>query len=255
MGGRPNARRQLAPARPQAERSNVQRSSNCIRSSASIDASSISYALAALGPRPRRCNSMKHITFPQFTGLRCLMMPYIQGDSGSVPEAYRPYAQILDSVFHKKGDIGHLTIDESITQPGQPHRGARAKYPRALHTEAGRSIDVFSWGSTTRWGDNVNVTLDREARVLLANSIDDTCAIWNTIHEDTTNDGDIGHMAHLYPYENAILMKAGDIHNIGILTPHESLPIQQPTRRQFLRIVSNHVHGTAPYFTTNPLLK
>lgn len=193
------------------------------------------------------------IHFPDFSGIRCLMMPYIQGDPDSVPKNYSAYSEILASVFFKPGDIGFLTIDESEVKKGTPHRGARAKTDRAIHTEAGRRPDkVYVWGGG--WGSSHAVTLDGGVEILLANSIDDSCAVWNSTHFDTSIDGDIGHQSDWYPYEAAQLMKAGEVHQIGMFTPHESLPVKQTQNRQFLRILSSGVHGREPYFTINPLL-
>lgn len=190
------------------------------------------------------------VTFPEYSGIRCLMMPYIQGDPTSVPDIYAPYRSIIASTFLTEGDRGFLTIDESVVTKGTPHRGARAMFGRALHTEAGRRPDsAFNW-----WGSTHSVTLDRDVEILLANSLDDTCAVWGGEYENTTLDGDIGFAADLYPYEEATLMKAGEIHRIGILTPHESLPVLWTVRRQFLRIISSGVHGREPYFTVNPLM-
>ena len=111
------------------------------------------------------------------------------------------------------------------------------------------------WGSEGGgWGRRHLVTLDANVEVLLANSVDNTCAIWDSVHENTSLDGDIGYAAAQYPYEDAIMVQAGDVHKIGIFTPHESLPVKQDTPRQFLRIVSSGVHGREPYFTENPLL-
>jgi hypothetical protein len=67
-------------------------------------------------------------------------------------------------------------------------------------------------------------------------------------------DGDIGHLADQYPYDKAVFMKTGEVHKIGILTPHESIPVKENTFRQFLRIVSSGVHGRESYFTVNPLM-
>ena len=208
--------------------------------------------------------------FPEFSGIRCLMMPYIQGDSASVPDIYAPYRDIVDSVFLQKGDIGFLTIDESLAIAGTPHRGQRAKYGRALHTEVGKVPgQIYCWGGGGGWGKpspspkpkpkpkpkpRHRVTLDRDVRILLANNLDDSCAVWDAEHEDTSLDGDIGHAAADYPYSNAIFLKAGEVHDIGILTPHESLPVRQDFNRQFLRIVSSGVHGREEYFTRNPLI-
>ena len=97
-------------------------------------------------------NEPQQITFPEFSGIRCLMMPYIQGDPESVPKTYEPYRGIIESVFLKRGDLGFLTIDESPVVAGMPHRGARARFARALHTEAGRDPNkIYCWGGGG-WG-------------------------------------------------------------------------------------------------------
>lgn len=203
-------------------------------------------------PQPHSSRTGQVIEFPKFTGVRCLMMPYIQGDADSVPDIYAPYRDIIESVFIKKGDLGFLTIDESPALAGKPHRGDRAKFGRAIHTEAGKHPhkDGYQWG----WGGRKRVTLDRDVKILLANNLDGSCAVWDAEHEDTSLDGDIGHIADLYPYDSAILMKAGEVHQIGILTPHESLPVRKDFNRQFLRIISSGVYGREEHFTANPLV-
>lgn len=195
------------------------------------------------------------IEFPKFSGIRCLMMPYVQGTPASVPEVYAPYGEIIESVFLRKGDVGFLTIDESPVAKGSAHRGQRAKYARALHTEAGRDPNrIYCWGGGG-WGRVPHrVTLDRDVKILLANNLDGSCAVWDVDHENTSPDGDIGHAANDYPYADAIFMKAGEVHEIGILTPHESIPVNRSVNRQFLRIVSSGVHGREQYFTQNPMV-
>lgn len=191
------------------------------------------------------------ITFPAFTGTRCLMMPYIQGEPDSVPAEYHAYADVIRNVVVKRGDIGYLTIDESLAEQGKPHRGKRARYGRALHTEAGLRHGYYAWGT---WGGREEVRLDRDVQVLLANNLDDSCALWDAEHLDTSLDGDIGYAAGQYPYSAAVMVKAGEVHQLGIFTPHESLPVERDTNRQFLRIIGAGVHGREPYFTRNPLL-
>ena len=180
-------------------------------------------------------------------------MPYIQGNSASVPATYAPYREIINSVFLRKGDIGFLTIDESLATEGKPHRGQRAKYARALHTEVGRDPNkLYCWG----WSKPPHrVTLDRNVRILLANNLDKSCAVWDREHENTSPDGDIGYVATQYTYTDAAFLKAGEVYEIGILTPHESLPVLQDFNRQFLRIISSGVHGREDYFTQNPLVQ
>ena len=199
--------------------------------------------------------SVGHIAFPAFSGIRCLMMPFIQGDPESVPKAFRTgYESVIETLASEPGKIGFLTIDESLAVAGNPHRGDRAKFGRALHTEAGRRPGhIYAWGGGG-WGNSHQVTLDRDVQILLANSLDGSCAIWDAEHEDTSLDGDIGYAADQYPLSDAYIMRAGEVRRIGILTPHESLPVHANTNRQFLRIVSSGVHGREPYFTENPLL-
>jgi hypothetical protein len=91
-------------------------------------------------------------------------------------------------------------------------------------------------------------------KILIASNLDDSCAVWDREHEDTSSDGDIGNCADLYPYEEGRFLKAGEVAEIGILTPHESLPVARDFDRQFLRIISSGVHGREPYFTQNPLV-
>jgi len=197
-----------------------------------------------------------NIEFPKFSGLRCLMMPYIQGDITSLPIDYAPYYEILDSLFLEKGEIGFLTIDESPVKAGVAHRGARAKYDRAIHTEAGRNpLKAHRWGGGgSRWGDKDDVELEDNVQILLANNLDLSCAIWDTEHLNTTLDGDLGEFSDLYSYKNAIFTKPGEVWQIGILTPHESIPVKEDFNRQFIRIVSSGVHGRESYFTINPLI-
>lgn len=193
------------------------------------------------------------ITFPKFSGVQCLMMPYIQGDPTSVPDGYRAYGEILESVFLQSGEIGFLTIDESPVIAGTPHRGSRAKFGRALHTEAGQNplTRNYRWGGGT-WGGREAVTLDPDLRVLIASNLDDSCAVWDAEHNPTSLDGDIGFASVQYPYTAARFLKAGDVCNIGILTPHESIPVKQDGNRQFLRIVGAGVYGREEYFSVNP---
>lgn len=195
------------------------------------------------------------IAFPDFTGIRCLMMPFIQGEPESVPFSYRgSYSDVLSRLYFKKGDIGYLTIDESAGMMGEPHRGFRSQYGRALHTEAGRHPDkVYAWGGGG-WGKSHRVTLSRDVGVLLASNIGESCALWDAEQAETSLDGDIGYLSNEYPYSDAVFLAAGEVYEIGILTPHESLPLKADTNRQFIRIVSSGVTGREAYFTQNPLV-
>jgi hypothetical protein len=191
------------------------------------------------------------IDFPTYAGKRCLMMPYIQGRPESVPlELREGYEEILENLVLEPGKMGWLTIDESLVQAGNPHRGDRAKHGRALHTEVNNDS---RWGGGG-WGKKSPVYLTRDTRILVASSLGGTTAYWDAEQEETTEDGDIGHLAHLYPMDNAIILGAGEVAEFGIFTPHESLPVTESAERQFIRIIGQGVSGREPYFTENPLL-
>lgn len=197
-------------------------------------------------------SSASPIAFPAYDSKRCLMMPYIQGRPESVPEELRTgYEEILETLILEDGETGWLTIDESEVVAGKAHRGDRSKHGRALHTEVNNDS---RWGGGG-WGNKKSpVYLTRDTRILVASSIGGTTAYWDAEQVETTEDGDIGHLAHLYPMEDAIILDAGEVAEFGIFTPHESLPVEESAKRQFIRIIGQGVSGREPYFTENPLL-
>jgi hypothetical protein len=194
------------------------------------------------------------IEFPTFQSKRCLMMPYVQGRPESVPESLRTgYESILEDLAFEPGQTGWLTIDESVVQAGSAHRGDRSKHGRALHTEVNNE-SRWGGGSGGGWGKKSPVYLTRDTRILVASSLGGTTAVWDAEQTDTTEDGDIGHLAHLYPMETAKILSPGEVVEFGIFTPHESLPVAQSTPRQFIRIIGQGVSGREDYFTINPLM-
>lgn len=196
------------------------------------------------------------VEFPTFADRRCLMMPYVQGRPESVPAPLREgYETMLSDLVFEDGQIGFLTIDESIVTGGNAHRGDRSKHGRALHTEVNNE-SRWGGGSGGGWGTRGQspVYLRRETRILVASSLGGTTAVWDAEQVETTEDGDIGHLAHLYPFEDARILKAGEVCEFGIFTPHESLPVAETQERQFIRIIGQGVSGREPYFTVNPLV-
>lgn len=196
---------------------------------------------------------LNKIQFPEFTGIKCNMMPFIQGDSSSLPEIYKPYAKIIDDNFLEKGEIGYLTIDEAFVKAGRSQRGYNsAGINRNVHIEVGRNHDVNRWGSS--WAGKTNTILDNNTMVLIANNIADTCRVWDTLEFGETIDGDLSAYIDKYPEETGILLKDGELAKISIFTPHECIAQKVSANRQFFRIVGKGVKGREPYFTINPLL-
>lgn len=197
------------------------------------------------------------MAFPDYTGARCYMMPFIQGRPESLPEEYASYADIVERLAlpGEDGRVGLITIDESVVSAGTSQRGYGSG-ERTIHTEACVSGERLSWGPTDpTWGPSPWVRLERDVRVLIANSIDDTCMLWDVEVTDTTPDGDLSHRADEFPRQTGRLMKAGEVMEIGIFTPHEPIAQAEGGKRQFFRIVGQGVHGREDYFTRNPVLE
>jgi len=193
------------------------------------------------------------IEFPSFTGISCNMMPFIQGDPNSLPDPYKPYAHIIEENFLEKGEIGLLSIQESYVESNTSQRGYNsAGIPRNVHIEVGRGNGYNRWGSS--WGGRDLTRLEDSTMVLIANSISDTCRVWNSKDLRYTPDGDLSEYIEDYPEESGIMLKSGELARISIFTPHECVAQKHSGYRQFFRIVGMGVKGREPYFTINPLI-
>lgn len=199
---------------------------------------------------------VNNIQFPQYTGIKCNMMPIIQGDSSSLPDIYKPYANIVDQNYLEKGEIGYLTIDESFVEGGKSQRGYNSMgINRNVHIEVGRKPNLNYWGGGgSSWGGKFNTLLDDETMVLIANSISDTCRVWNTKEMGYTKDGDLSAYLDKYPENTGLMMKSGEVAKISIFTPHECINQKESGKRQFFRLVGKGVTGREDYFTINPIL-
>lgn len=195
------------------------------------------------------------ITFPTFTGIKCNMMPFIQGDSSSLPKEYNSYAEIIKNNYLEKGEIGLLTIDESFVDRGKSQRGYNSKgINRNVHIEVGILENYNQWGGGNSWGGKPNTILDEATMVLIANSLSNTCRVWDNLEKRYTKDGDLSNYIDEYPEENGYLLKFGEVAKISIFTPHECVAQKESGNRQFFRIVGKGVQGRELYFTKNPLL-
>ena len=199
---------------------------------------------------------VNNIKFPEFTGIRCNMMPFIQGDSSSLPDIYKPYAKIINDNYLEKGEVGLLTIDERIVEAGKSQRGYNSfGINRNVHIEVGRHEKINCWGGGgSSWGGKLKTVLEDETMALISNSISDTCRLWDTKEMSYTKDGDLSAYIDKYPTEKGILLKSGEVAKISIFTPHECINQQQSSKRQFFRIVGKGIKGREDYFTINPII-
>ncbi len=197
---------------------------------------------------------VNQVQFPEFTGIKCNMMPFIQGDSLSIPEMYRSYSEIIDEDYLERGEIGFLTIHESFVKKGESQRGYNGTgINRNVHIEVGRNEKLNHWGGAS-WGGGYKTLLDGDTMVLIANSVSDTCRLWDTNEMAYTRDGDLSAYIDKYPEHTGRLLKSGEVAKISIFTPHECVSQRESGERQFFRIVGKGVKGREEYFTINPLV-
>jgi len=196
-----------------------------------------------------------NILFPQFSGVNCHMMPFIQGDASSLPSQYKSYSDIINNNFLEKGEIGFLTINESFVKGGSSQRGYNASgIKRNVHIEVGSNKNHWGGSEGGSWGGGYKTILDDDTMVLIANSISNTCRVWDVEDRSFTEDGDLSAYIDNYPENTGILLKEGELAKISIFTPHECINQKHSSNRQFIRIVGKGVHGREDYFTINPLL-
>lgn len=199
---------------------------------------------------------VNRIKFPKLTGLKCNMMPFIQGDISSLPKEYSPYFEIIKNNYLEYREIGFITIQESFVENGTSQRGYNDKgVDRNVHIEVGIREGFNNWGSGGGWGGKSNTILDNDTMVLIGNSVSNTCRVWDKIEKRYTKNGDLSQYIEEYPEEEGLLLQSGDIAKISIFTPHECVPQKQSSQRQFFRIVGKGVHGREEYFTINPALE
>lgn len=201
-------------------------------------------------------NIVNLISFPDFKGIKCIMMPFIQGDASSLPKEYQSYADIINNNFLQKGEVGYLTIDESFVEEGTSQRGYNSyNINRNVHIEVSRKNNKNKWGSDNNgWGRSFDVLLEDTTEVLIANNIDNTCMLWDVLEKRDTVDGDLSNYIDDYKRENGIYLKAGELARMSIFTPHECINQLTSGLRQFFRIVGKEVSGREEYFTINPLM-
>ena len=174
------------------------------------------------------------------------------------------------------GKVCYLTIQEGWVEKGECQRrqGIHTEAPGNVRfqdgneeTDCGKGGGMseveedydnygaagFSWG----WGNSkAEKKFVIEGGIFMASNVDNSCRIWNC--EITDNDvigqhGDIEHLRNFLPdsYED---MHNGNMYWLTDRTPHESLPLEERTYRQYFRLVTSQVSlWFEDHSTKNPL--
>jgi hypothetical protein len=184
------------------------------------------------------------VELPEFSGVRIMMLPVVIGEDASLPDFIAGYKQafILMCYMAQKhqGEVGYLTVDEKVVQPETTHRRAGAHVDGIYQGRIGGAWGGCggSWGST----GNGMITVSNPAG----------CRAWKQRFNGWP--GMEGEAEHLRDqFGEGTLFEANMAYWVDGLCVHESLPMKEPTPRQFVRL---SLPNNGPWFegyTENPL--
>ncbi len=158
---------------------------------------------------------------PPFSNTRIMMQPVILGTLAGVPKHYDEVCMNMYREMDPKhrGKVGYLTIDEQRLQPGQTLRKAGLHVDGYYHGKCG------AWGGGGSWGSvgNGMLTLSStpHCKAYKGEFDGDPGAEGECDHIDV-GQGEVFAQEHIYWVDGACI--------------HESLPVLQPTERQFVRL-------------------
>lgn len=210
------------------------------------------------------------VAFPDAKDISINMMPFILGDRESVPEEYRQYWTLIEECCIPKdenGKVGYLTIQESLVAKGQCQRrpGVHIEVPGLVMSKHGKYHEhPEMWGcgllrADSHYDDHRDLPRV-EGGIYMANSVSGSCMLWDAIVDDPGAVvgplGDLEHARELLG--KGELMQGNKIYWLTDRTPHETLPMEEDTYRQFFRVVTSKLsvwfpeHSTANRFGVTP---
>jgi len=191
--------------------------------------------------------------FPEPTGININMMPFILGRKDSIPAQYQHYWPLIQQCCIDESElknIGYLTIQESLVSAGESQRrqGLHIESPGSL-TLSGAFVDQrMDWGCGIVRRDLSRV----EGGIYMASNVPHSCKLYDVkIKDPAAAAGPLGCMEHMRDLlGEGVDMEAGVIYWLTDATPHEALPLESTTPRQFFRVVSSALSAWYPDHST-----
>ena len=223
-----------------------------------------------------------NISFPPPRDIKINMMPYVFGGdnfkSYKLPSYLKPYFKIIKHCYSSHHDISkvfYLTIHESQVEAGKSQRrpGVHIDNSGPLKIEnddfeenyiAGEGVGSINyyWASPYNWGGGMFLADEAvSGGIFIASNVPNSCRLWDCkIEKGLVNGseiiGDNGNCEHIkdfLPADKEKVLEENKLYWITDRTPHESLPLQNGTYRQFIRVVTANVtHWLADHSTPNP---
>lgn len=185
------------------------------------------------------------IPFPEYSNTRIMMMPVRLGSLAGIPAHYHTLVESLYSVMETRfnGEIGYLTIDEKELQPGDTLR------------RSGLHVDGYYHGNCGAWGGggfppSGGGSWGSVGNGMLTISSTPHCKAYLGVFDGTPKDE--GECDHLQPPSDGEVFEAGHIYWVDGACVHQSMPVTEVTKRQFVRL---SMPSNGPWFegyTENP---
>merc|ERR1712039_649372 len=139
------------------------------------------------------------------------------------------------------GKIGYLTIHESFVYQGRSQRraGLHVETPGKRYTGGSFKEDRYYWGCS---GGIIHHDSSRvKGGIFMASSVADSCRVWDVqVRDPASVVGKLGDLEHIREVlGEGTCMEAGKLYWITDVTPHESMPLEEGTYRQFFRFVTS----------------
>jgi hypothetical protein len=178
------------------------------------------------------------VSLPEFSDTRVMMLPIILGSVESLPDNLQFWSETVDDLFKfcdpsHMGKVGYLTIDEKAVEPTKTHRRA------GLHVDGVFRGMAGAWSGGGAWGSS---TAGRHGMLTVASHVG--CRAWNQDFDGRP--GDEGECDHLSDQcGEPDIFGANEVFGVGGLCVHESIPMTETIKRQFVRL---SMPSTAPWF-------
>ena len=188
------------------------------------------------------------VIFPSPTGIEVNMMPFVVGDNSTLPIEVRGYIPLICACrleSSQLGKISYLSIQESNIVAGLSQRRP------GLHTEGHLNV---GWGEG--WGSGRFDGTCRDG-LYMASTVMGSCRAYDYGVKVTGDMGDCEYLREDIERDALpVTMQANRLYWLTDRCPHESLPLNQATHRQWFRLVTHKVDlWYADHSTHNSLVQ
>jgi hypothetical protein len=194
----------------------------------------------------------RNVKFPPPSDIEINMMPFILGNSNSIPKEYHGYLSLIELASNNQddnmGEVCYLTIQEGWVEAGNCQRRL------GLHVEATQPVHtakINRW----YWGEGALICKSLVGGIIHGSTVSETCELWDAQVSDPVAVGPLGSLEHLRgSLGPGYKQPANELVWFTDMTPHEALPVFTRSYRQYFRLVFSKVSvWYSRHNTRNPL--